>query len=135
MAEGRGFLGCVKAQPQWQSWVAHHREHNIKRRAAGQLKFGQERRAKGCGPLVRRALFAPSAAFARGVTRISPLLVSAFCYFATFFDLANAKSGAYSAGAGHIRASRLSSARLRAASSSNDRSLRLAPGGAFSCTQ
>jgi hypothetical protein len=65
MAKGRGFLGRVNAQLQWQSRIAHHREHNIERRAARQLEFGQERRAKGCGPLVRRALFAPSVAFAR----------------------------------------------------------------------
>ena len=43
----------------------HHREHNVERRAARQLEFGHERRAKCCGPLVQRALFAPSAAFAR----------------------------------------------------------------------
>jgi hypothetical protein len=65
MAKGRGFLGRVKALLQWQSRVAHHREHNIEGRAARPLEFGQERRVKCCGPLVRRALFAPSAAFAR----------------------------------------------------------------------
>jgi hypothetical protein len=32
MAEGRGFLGRVNAQLQWQSRIAHHREH--KHRAA-----------------------------------------------------------------------------------------------------
>ena len=85
MAKGRGFLGGINAQPQWQSRVAHHREHNIERRAARQLEFGQERRAKGCGPLVRRALFALRGV-RQGVIRVRPssLLVSAFCYFATF---------------------------------------------------
>jgi hypothetical protein len=64
LQKGAAFLAASKRNLQWQSRIAHHREHNIERRAARQLEFGQERRAKGCGPFVWRALFAPSAAFA-----------------------------------------------------------------------
>jgi hypothetical protein len=91
MAKGRGFLGRVKAQLQWQSRVAHHREHNIEGRAAGQLEFGQERRSAAVllfgvpfsRPPRRSPGRDPRPSFL--AARLGILLL---CYF---FDLANAK--------------------------------------------